>query len=71
MDGACNKCYGLLLPNQWMKIETEKEPYYFCSTCIVQAEKTLAMKMYLNKDDRDLLKKFRKYLKKKKLYVKN
>lgn len=71
MEDSCKKCLGTLLPNKWMEIETEAEKYYFCDNCIIQAEKTLSMKIYLNKEDRAFLKQLRKYLKKRKLYSKN
>lgn len=60
---SCSKCSQEVLPEKLLEIETESNTYYYCTACIKTAEGTLSMKLYLNKDDRALLKQFRKFLK--------
>lgn len=68
----CNKC-GLFISQveKLMGIETELAKYYYCISCIKQAQGLLSMKMYLNKDERALLKKMRRFLKRNGEYEKN
>lgn len=60
----CSKCGQAALPEQLLPIETDLNIYYYCISCVRQAEGDLSMKLYLNKDERKLLKNLRKFLKK-------
>lgn len=59
----CSKCGQEALPEQLLEIQSEYNIYYYCISCLKEAQNTLSMKIYLNKDDRALLKKIRKFLK--------
>ena len=46
-----------------MSIATDDNKYYYCRICLKQAQDTLSMQIFQNKDTRALLKKIRRFLK--------
>ena len=58
----CEKC-GKEQFGKMMKIETENATHWFCNPCLFEAEKSLTMLLFKNKDQRALLKSIRKHLK--------
>lgn len=63
MELRCSRCNSAPLPEDLLPIESDNATYYFCSACLKQAEGTLAMKIFKNKEERKLLKNIRKFLK--------
>jgi hypothetical protein len=60
----CSKCGQAALSEQLMPIETETNIYYYCISCVREAEALMSMKIFINKDERALLKQLRKFIKK-------
>ena len=63
MDAQCSKCGAKPLPEKLMQIKDEHKSYYFCESCLKNANEILGMKIFLNKEERKLLKSIRKWLK--------
>ncbi len=59
----CSKCDNEQLPENLMTIESETKTYYYCRICLKQAQDTLNMLIFKNKENRQLLKRIRKFLK--------
>lgn len=51
------------IPEELLAIESEKQKYIFCKPCLKEAQETLSMKIYMNEQERQLLKRIRKFLK--------
>jgi len=61
----CNKCHTKPFPQEMFKVENENESrYWFCRPCTKQAYILLGMKLYINKEERSLMKGMRKFLNK-------
>ena len=58
----CEKCSKEQF-GKMMEIKTENAIHFFCNPCLFEAEKSLAMLLFKNKDQRKLLKNIRKWLK--------
>lgn len=61
---GCSKC-GQKIGKQedLFKIKSELQSYYFCKSCIKKAAGLLGMKIMITKDEKNLLKDMRKWLK--------
>ena len=58
----CSKCGNETLPENLLPIEMEYNKFYYCRICLKNAQDTLSMQMFKNKDTRKLLKNIRKFL---------
>lgn len=56
----CEKCNR---ERKGLSVETSEKVHFFCKSCVKKAADQLSLLPYKNKEVRNLLKKFRKYLK--------
>ncbi len=66
MEITCSSCQRSILPEKTMTVDTGKNIYHYCPSCLKSSQNLLSMKLELTKEEKSLLKSIRKFLKSKK-----